>query len=139
MQGLFPGLVYYLTFWYRPNERSVRVAAILASATLAGAFGGAIAYGVGHMNQVRGLSGWRWLFILEGMPSVVSALFVWFLLPDYPETASWLSAEEKDLAAHRLAQQGSKGSSASMTWEDAKSTLLEWRLWCHYIVSSSLG
>ncbi|KFH42066.1 putative transporter-like protein [Hapsidospora chrysogenum ATCC 11550] len=108
-------------------------AAILASATLAGAFGGAIAYGVGHMNQVRGLSGWRWLFILEGMPSVVSALFVWFLLPDYPETARWLSAEEKFLAAHRLAQQGSKGSSASMTWEDAKSTLLEWRLWCHYI------
>ncbi len=47
--GLFPGLVYYLTFWYRTDERSIRVAFILASATLAGAFGGAIAYGVGHM------------------------------------------------------------------------------------------
>ncbi len=44
----------------------MRVAFILASATLAGAFGGAIAYGVGHMNNVNGLSGWRWLFILEG-------------------------------------------------------------------------
>ncbi|KAK1955831.1 MFS general substrate transporter [Colletotrichum sublineola] len=50
--GLFPGLVYYLTFWYRHSERSVRVAMILASATLAGAFGGAIAYGIGHMNQI---------------------------------------------------------------------------------------
>jgi MFS family permease len=53
--GVFPGLVYYLTFWYRQNERSVRVAFILASATLAGAFGGAIAYGmilapVGHIH-----------------------------------------------------------------------------------------
>ena len=54
--GLFPGLVYYLTFWYRNSERSMRVALILASATLAGAFGGAIAYGVGHMNQAHGLS-----------------------------------------------------------------------------------
>lgn len=52
--GLFPGLVYYLTFWYRHSERSIRVALILASATLAGAFGGAIAYGVGHMNQEIG-------------------------------------------------------------------------------------
>ncbi|KKA20108.1 MFS transporter [Rasamsonia emersonii CBS 393.64] len=50
--GLFPGLVFYLTFWYRTSERSIRVALILASATLAGAFGGAIAYGVGHMNEV---------------------------------------------------------------------------------------
>ena len=53
--GLFPGFVYYLTFWYRNSERSIRVALILASATLAGAFGGAIAFGVGHMNGVHGL------------------------------------------------------------------------------------
>ncbi|QGI69866.1 hypothetical protein CEK26_002198 [Fusarium fujikuroi] len=132
--GLFPGLVYYLTFWYKPEERSVRVATILASATLAGAFGGAIAYGVGHMNQVHGLSGWRWLFILEGIPSVISSAFVWFGLPDFPESASWLSAEEKDIAAYRLSEQGSHGDSKSMTWEDAKSTLLEWRLWCHYLI-----
>lgn len=112
----------------------MRVAAILASATLAGAFGGAIAFGVGHMNQVHGLSAWRWLFILEGIPSVLSSVLVWFFLPDYPETASWLSVKEKDLAAQRMAQQGSHGNSAAMTKADAVSTLMEWRLWCHYIV-----
>ncbi|KAF5027615.1 hypothetical protein F66182_286 [Fusarium sp. NRRL 66182] len=132
--GLFPGLIYYLTFWYKPEERSVRVATILASATLAGAFGGAIDYGVGHMNQVNGLAGWRWLFILEGIPSVISSALVWFGLPDFPESAKWLTAQEKDLAAHRLAEQGSHGSSKSMTWADAKSTILEWRLWCHYLI-----
>ncbi|KLU81121.1 hypothetical protein MAPG_00216 [Magnaporthiopsis poae ATCC 64411] len=83
--GLFPGLVYYLTFWYKSDERSLRVALILASATLAGAFGGAIAYGIGHMNGVQGMSAWRWLFVLEGIPSCLSAVLVWFLLPDYPE------------------------------------------------------
>lgn len=135
--GLFPGFVYYLTFWYRNSERSIRVALILASATLAGAFGGAIAYGVGHMNGAHGLSAWRWLFIIEGAPSCASAVLVWFLLPDYPETASWLTAEEKELAAQRLALEGSKGSAHAMSWEDAKDTLTDWRLYAHYAVCPS--
>lgn len=133
--GLFPGLVYYLTFWYRTDERSIRVAAILASATLAGAFGGALAFAVGHMNQIQGLSAWRWLFILEGLPSTMSAVLVFFYLPDYPETARWLSTEEKALAARRLMQEGSHGTGKSLTWPEAKDTLTEWRLWIHYFVS----
>ncbi|KAM3425228.1 hypothetical protein BST61_g7182 [Cercospora zeina] len=132
--GLFPGLVYYLTFWYRAEERSIRVALILASATLAGAFGGAIAYGVGHMNGTSGLSAWRWLFILEGIPSVISSFFVYFFLPDYPETTPRLSAEEKALAADRLCVEGSQGQSAHMTWSDAKVTLTDWRLYAHYAI-----
>ncbi|KAF3039424.1 hypothetical protein E8E12_009369 [Didymella heteroderae] len=132
--GLFPGLVYYLTFWYKDSERSIRVATILALATLAGAFGGAIAFGVGHMNGTSGLEAWRWLFILEGLPSILSSIFVFFLLPDYPETADWLSAEEKILAAERLKDEGSKGHGASLTWGEAKATILEWRLWIHYVI-----
>ncbi|EMC95205.1 hypothetical protein BAUCODRAFT_91912 [Baudoinia panamericana UAMH 10762] len=131
--GLFPGLVYYLTFWYRTEERSIRVALILASATLAGAFGGAIAYGVGHMNGTSGLSAWRWLFILEGLPSILSSFLVFFLLPDFPETAKWLSTSEKELAIDRLRIEGSHGHS-DFTWADAKGTLTDWRLYAHYAV-----
>lgn len=137
--GLFPGFVYYLTFWYRNSERSMRVALILASATLAGAFGGAIAFGVGHMNGAHGLSAWRWLFIIEGAPSCASAFLVWFLLPDYPETAHWLSAEEKELAADRLSFEGSKGSASAMSWADAKAVLVDWRLYAHYAVCQTLA
>ncbi|KAI0392836.1 putative MFS transporter [Xylariaceae sp. FL0594] len=132
--GLFPGLVYYLTFWYKSDERSIRVALILASATLAGAFGGAIAYGIGHINKAGGLSAWRWLFIIEGIPSVLSAFFVWFFLPDFPENAKWLTAEERDLAVHRLRLEGSKGLHKAMTWVEAKQTLTDWRLWGHYVI-----
>lgn len=135
--GLFPGFVYYLTFWYRNSERSMRVALILASATLAGAFGGAIAYGVGHMNGAHGLSAWRWLFIIEGAPSCASAVLVWLFLPDYPESAHWLNAEEKELAAERLRLEGSKGSASAMSWGDAKAVLTDWRLYAHYAVRSS--
>lgn len=65
--GSFPGLIFYFSLWYKPEERATRIAAFLCSATLAGAFGGALAYGVGHMNGVGGLEGWRWLFLLEGI------------------------------------------------------------------------
>ncbi|KAI9055663.1 hypothetical protein LZ554_000606 [Drepanopeziza brunnea f. sp. 'monogermtubi'] len=132
--GLFPGLVYYLTFWYRTDERSIRVAFILASATLAGAFGGAIAYAVGHMNGTGGHSAWRWLFILEGIPSCLSSVFVFFFLPDYPETSKWLNADEKALAASRLRFGASHGHDSSLTWAQAKETLTDWRLYAHYAI-----
>lgn len=128
--GLFPGLVYYLTFWYRSSERSVRMAFILASATLGGAFGGAIAFGIGHMNRVGGLSAWRWLFILEGIPSCLAAFAVWFLLPNYPETS--LTGRDRAIALARLRVEGSKAHHRSMTRADAVATLCDVRLWCHY-------
>jgi MFS family permease len=137
--GLFPGLVYYLTFWYRTDERSIRVAFILASATLAGAFGGAIAFGVGHMNGVHGLKAWRWLFILEGIPSCLSSILVFFLLPDYPETVKWLNSEEKKLATSRLEFEASHGHDESLTWKQAKETLTDWRLYGHYAVGFLCG
>jgi len=132
--GLFPGLVYYLTFWYRTEERSIRVAFILASATLAGAFGGAIAFGVGHMNGTSGLSAWRWLFILEGIPSLLSSILVFFFLPDYPETVSWLSADERELAVKRLEKEGSHGGDVTLDWRGVKEVLTAWRLYAHYAI-----
>ena len=87
------------------------------------------------MNGTAGLSAWRWLFILEGLPSLLSAIAVFFLLPDYPETTSWLTEQDKKLAADRLRLEGSHGESEHMTWADAKATLLDLRLYAHYIVS----
>ena len=135
--GLFPGLVYYLTFWYKTDERSVRVAFILASATLAGAFGGAIAYAIGHMNGARGLSAWRWLFIIEGIPSCLSALLVWFFLPDYPE--EHLKGRHREIALARLRVEGSKSHDRSMTKQDAINTLKDWRLYGHYAIYFGVG
>jgi hypothetical protein len=89
------------------------------------------------MNGTSGLSAWRWLFILEGLPSLLSAIAVFFLLPDYPETSSWLTPADKALAADRLCLEGSQGQSEHMTWEDAKATLLDLRLYAHYIVSKT--
>jgi len=89
------------------------------------------------MNGVSGLSAWRWLLILEGIPSCLSSIAVYFFLPDYPETASWLTAEEKEHAVARLAIEGSHSHSENLNWTQAKDTLTEWRLYAHYAVSRS--
>ncbi|KAB8296748.1 hypothetical protein EYC80_002165 [Monilinia laxa] len=105
-----------------------------ASATFAGAFGGAIAFGVGHMNGTHGMSAWRWLFVIEGIPSCLSSIFVFLFLPDYPETVKWLLKDEKDLAISRLATEGSKVHDKGLTWQEAKETLCTWRLYAHYAI-----
>jgi MFS family permease len=62
--GLFPGVVYYLSMWYKRNERQYRISLFFSCASLAGAFGGILAWGIAHMRNVGGYSGWRWIFIL---------------------------------------------------------------------------
>ncbi|KAI0084559.1 MFS transporter [Irpex rosettiformis] len=131
--GLFPGMIYCLTFWYKQDERALRAALITAIPTLGGAFGGALAFVVGDMNRIRGLEAWRWLFIIEGAPSCACAIFVWFFYPDFPETVGWLSEKERELATGRIRGVASLGH-AKITWKEAKETLLDWRLYLHYFV-----
>lgn len=136
--GLFPGIVYCLTFWYKPEERALRVALILACATLGGAFGGAIAFGVGHMNGAQGLQAWRWLFIIEGAPSCAAALLTFFYFPNFPETEKWLSAEERELATERIKGVASLGHD-KIVWKEALETLTDWRLYLHYLIYISIS
>ncbi|KAE8378532.1 major facilitator superfamily domain-containing protein [Aspergillus bertholletiae] len=130
--GAFPGMIYYFTFWYKPVERASRIAVFMCSATLSGAFGGAIAYGVGHLNGARGLEGWRWLFLVEGVPTIAAGLLVFLFLPSYPEKVAWLTDEEKEAQALRLGDGGSSGED-KLNWKDAKETLLSVRLYVHYL------
>jgi MFS family permease len=62
--GLFPGVVYYLSMWYKRNERQYRISLFFSCASLAGAFGGILAWGIAHMRNVGGYAGWRWIFII---------------------------------------------------------------------------
>lgn len=130
--GFYPGIIYFLTFWYRPQERALRLSFIAACTSLSGAFGGSIAYGVGLINGSKGLEAWRWLFIIEGAPSCALAVAVYFFFPAYPETATWLSAKERELAVKRLRGEASLGH-AKITWAQTKATLMDWRLYLHYL------
>jgi MFS family permease len=84
--GLFPGVNYYITSWYCKNETGFRMALFFSAATLAGAFGGILARGIAEMNGVGGLAAWSWIFILEGLLSIVVSFSAYWFINDYPAT-----------------------------------------------------
>ncbi|KAG2145318.1 MFS general substrate transporter [Suillus bovinus] len=93
--GLFPGINYYICLWYPRSERSKRIAIFFSSASVAGAFGGLLAYGIERMEGIGGLHGWQWIFCLEGIATVLVAIFSFFHMHDYPETANFLTEPER--------------------------------------------
>ncbi|KAJ8651745.1 hypothetical protein O0I10_012692 [Lichtheimia ornata] len=106
--GVGPSTPLYLSFWYQREELASRVALYFGSSTLAGAFSGAIAYGVlGNLEGVHGIAGWRWLFIIEAAPTIFLGLLSFVMLPDLPETAGrWLTKDEKAVAVMRTQSSG---------------------------------
>ncbi|ETN44778.1 uncharacterized protein HMPREF1541_09653 [Cyphellophora europaea CBS 101466] len=107
--GFFPGVMLVLSCWYKashsaPSELSKRIAIFYTGTILAGAFGGLLAGGIiDGMDNIGGVRGWKWLFIIEGLGTVVVGVIAYFLLPDYPTNTKWLSADERRLATTRLA------------------------------------
>lgn len=84
--GLFPGVTWYITLWYRRHECGFRMAIFFSAATLAGAFGGLLARGITEMAGVGGKPGWAWIFILEGLATIIIAPITYFVVHDKPET-----------------------------------------------------
>lgn len=100
--GLFPGVAYYLTHWYCRHEINFRQALFFSSASMAGAFSGILAFGIAKMDGVGGYAGWRWIFILEGLLTIVVAVIAFFFLHDFPETAKFLTEEEREFVLYRI-------------------------------------
>ncbi|KAK4209549.1 putative transporter-like protein 21 [Rhypophila decipiens] len=108
LESIFnPGATYLFSNWYRPDEMGKRASYYMSAAQVGGAFGSLIAGGVmEHLEGARGIRGWRWLFIVEGVVTVVASLLAMLTLPDYPTTWRRLSAEQKVIATNRLTQVG---------------------------------
>src|SRR5215831_394775 len=104
--GYFPGMVLYLTYWF-PRREQARALALLLIATPITNILGAPASGfiLDHTHWL-GLSSWRWLLILEGVPAIVGGIFTYFLLPNRPSEASFLTPEERDWIRSELAREG---------------------------------
>jgi sugar phosphate permease len=104
--GFFPGIILYLTFWYTRAHRARMVALFMTAIALAGVLGGPLSgWIMDRMGGVGGLRNWEWLYLLEGMPSVIVGALVLFYLDDGPERARWLTPEQKALLARRLAEE----------------------------------
>lgn len=103
--GYGPGIPYLLSFFYLRHEIGVRIGVFLSAAPLATCFAGALAYGITSGNDEHRIANWRLLFLVEGLPCIVAGIATYFVLPDSPEKASFLTEEEKLVARARGVRQ----------------------------------
>lgn len=128
-----PGVVYLLSFFYLRNEVGLRCGMYLSAAPLATCFAGALAYGV-TSGDPKGLASWRLLFLVEGLPCVIAAVLTWFLMPDSPEKAKFLNAEELAVAKARAVRQVGKDQDVrlhSINWHDVRLTMCDIKVGCN--------
>ncbi|EPE35794.1 MFS general substrate transporter [Glarea lozoyensis ATCC 20868] len=129
--GLFPGVVFYLSMWYKRTETHYRVALFFSAASLAGAFGGILAFGIGKMKGVAGLAGWRWIFILEGILTVIVALTAYLFIHNYPSTAPFLTEPERTLIHARLAHDTDATNDEKFAWSNVRAALADYKCWMY--------
>jgi len=142
--GLFPGVAYYLTMWYCRHEIQFRQAMFFSAASIAGAFSGLLAFAISKMDGVAGYEGWRWIFILEGIATVIVAVISFFCLHDFPETATFLTEEERAFVVYRLKYQGQvqnkedsrvqAAQAEEFKWLYVRQAFSDWQIWVNIFV-----
>jgi len=100
--GLFPGINYYLSCWYKREEFGVRAAIFFSAAAVSGSFGGLLAAAIEKMDGLGGKAGWAWIFILEGIVTVLFGIASVWMVHDFPDLATFLSDEDRARVVRRL-------------------------------------
>ncbi|KAK7734282.1 hypothetical protein SLS53_007932 [Cytospora paraplurivora] len=109
--GLFPGVVYYLSMWYKRRERQFRISLFFSAAALAGSFGGILAY--------------------EGLATIVVATSAYWFIYNYPDTAGFLSSKERSVIQARLAADSDATHDERFTWANVRRALLDPACWLY--------
>ncbi|KAI1371428.1 MFS general substrate transporter [Hypoxylon crocopeplum] len=129
--GLFPGVVFYFSMWYKRRERQYRISLFFSAASLAGAFGGILAYGIGRMRGIVWENGWRWIFILEGILTVLVAAAAYGFIHNYPDTSKFLSEDERKFIHQRLAADSDATHDEKFTWSAVVEALKDPNCWLY--------
>jgi MFS transporter, ACS family, tartrate transporter len=126
--GFFPGIILYLSYWFPDRERGKMTAFFMMAIGLASIVGNPISGTImQYLDSVMGLAGWRWLFLLEGIPSILMGFAVLKYLTDYPRDAGWLTAEERDWLVARMQQEDATRRQQHNA--DRLDVLMQWRVW----------
>ena len=118
--GFFPAVLFHMAFWYKPSEMPSRIAFFYSVGQLSSALSGLLAYAIGFMDGLGDLAGWRWLFLLEGLPAIILSVVALFGLPDYPETARMLTEEERTFFQQRLSTTAPSGKTGNWDFKTLK-------------------
>lgn len=125
--GFFPGVILYLRNWFPDSARARTVARFMTAAPIAGVIGSPISGALLNLHQRWGLSGWQWLFLMEGLPAILLGGFVWMYLTDRAHDAQWLDEHERTWLLESLdpKTQADGNRTPTSTFE----ALLDLRMW----------
>ncbi|RPA99625.1 MFS general substrate transporter [Choiromyces venosus 120613-1] len=137
--GFFPGCVYLISSWYVRYEVQKRLAGFYLVVTLANAFSSILAYGLIQMNGIQGLSGWRWIFIIEGVITVAVAILAYFIIVDFPDKLlqrgkPFLSAVDIEMIKSRIDRDRGESEADPLTWAKVGLHLSDWKLWVYALM-----
>jgi len=127
--GFTPGIIYYLSQWYPRSDRAKAMSFFYIGAALASVIGLPLSGAFLHLDGYFGVSGWRWLFLLEGLPAVILGIVVLRYLPDSPATTHWLQADQKEWLSQTIAaEQATTPISHHAGWSAAFRSRQVWLL-----------
>lgn len=141
--GFLPGAILIISKWYLPNETQTRIAILYTSAATGGGFSGLLAFAIAKMDGMAGLEGWRWIFIIEGIATVIGALMCFFFLCDTPALSyRWLEPEEirylelRQLT-RRITTPGDYKDDSHFKWAQFKDILFDYKIYLLVFVNWS--
>jgi ACS family tartrate transporter-like MFS transporter len=129
--GFFPGMILYLKNWFPARARAKAVALFMTAGPIAGVMGGPISGALLGLHS-RHISGWQWLFLIEGLPAVLLGIVVFVFLTDYPEAAAWLNDEERARLIEVLSRE--QESHPGPAPREVFSAFANWKIWLLIIV-----
>ncbi|KAG0329170.1 hypothetical protein BG004_002389, partial [Podila humilis] len=133
--GFVPGVLYYITLFYKRSEQSFRIAIFLCFNILAGAFGGLLAAGISNLHGQLGLQGWQWIFIIEAVPTILLAFLSWILMTPSPSVAKFLTVDERIYASNRILMESDVLPTKSASWRQTKEALTDYRIYLMCIIN----
>ncbi|KAL4903118.1 hypothetical protein BDW74DRAFT_179989 [Aspergillus multicolor] len=140
--GFFPGLAAQMCAWYRSDEYSRPMMFMFAFQNCSGIVGSLVVYGISYMDGVSGLSAWRWVFLLEGLVTIIFCPAIYFILPDYPtspSSARWLAPEEQAYLEARLSSNAPRASDPNFSLPEIMQALKDPKMYlfttCQFLLN----
>ncbi|QPC70580.1 hypothetical protein HYE68_001332 [Fusarium pseudograminearum] len=127
--GIVPGCIYLIGMYYKRYEVQWRMSIFFSASIVAGAFSGLLAFAIAKMHDVGGLEAWRWIFILEGLLTVIVGIIAKWWIPDWPETASFLNEEERARLVGRLADDSGDARMDHLNKTAWKRIMSDWKIY----------
>lgn len=127
--GYVPGIMYYLSTFYKRKELATRIALFLCFNCIAGMISGPLGYASTLLEGKWGMHGWQFLFLIEGIPTTLLSICCYCFLVRDIQQVKWLSSSQKELQVQRIAQEKVTSDEHALTWRQFKVCMGDWRGW----------